>query len=142
MNKDGSVYIKGLNTQIQDLLDENVFLGAKKEEFAAYSKEVKDALPDKKKVEDGNEALIESFEIGKSILTHDYHLEELLKPVAKAFSGDKEAPPLVVAPDNRNQSVTKLGDTYSGGISSRIQDNTAMMLAYTKNLDSTTGQFA
>jgi hypothetical protein len=79
---------------------------------------------------------------GKSISTHDHHLEELLKPVSKAFSGGKGAPPLVVAPDNRNQSVTKLGDTYSGGISSRIQETTAQMLAYTKNLDSTTGQFA
>ena len=79
---------------------------------------------------------------GKSISTHDHHLEELLKPVSKAFADGKQAPPLVMAPDNRNQSVTKLGDTYSGGLSSRVQDSTARMLAYTKNLNSTTGQFA
>jgi hypothetical protein len=79
---------------------------------------------------------------GKSISTHDHHLEELLKPVSKAFAEGKQSPPVVLAPDNRNQSVTKLGDTYSGGLSSRVQDNTALMLAYTKNLNSTTGQFA
>ena len=79
---------------------------------------------------------------GNSISTHDHHLEELLKPVAKAFAEGKQTPSVVMAPDNRNQSVTKLGDTYSGGLSSRVQDNTALMLAYTKNLNSTTGQFA
>ena len=69
-------------------------------------------------------------------------MEELLKPISKAFADGKQSPPVVMAPDNRNQSVTKLGDTYSGGWSSRVQDNTAIMLAYTKNLHSTTGQFA
>jgi len=77
-----------------------------------------------------------------SIFTHDTYLEELLKPVSKAFAEGKQTPPVVLAPDQRNQSVTKLGDSYSGNLSSRVQDNTAMMLAYTKNLHSTTGQFA
>ena len=77
-----------------------------------------------------------------SIFTHDTHLEKLLEPVSKAFADGKQTPAVVMAPDNRNQSVTKLGDTYSGGLSSRVQDNTALMLAYTKNLNSTTGQFA
>ena len=77
-----------------------------------------------------------------SIFTHDHHLEELLKPVAKAFAEGKQTPSVVMAPDNRNQSVTKLGDTYSGGLSSRLQEATSRMLAYEKNLSSTTGQFA
>jgi len=77
-----------------------------------------------------------------SIFTHDNNVIKLLEPVSKSFSGDKQTPAVVMAPDNRNQSVTKLGDTYSGGLSSRVQESTAQMLAYTKNLNSTTGQFA
>ena len=94
------------------------------------------------KLNDSNAELVEMAKSGNSLSTHDHHLEELLKPVSKAFADGKQAPPLVMAPDNRNQSVTKLGDTYSGGLSSRVQDSTARMLAYTKNLNSTTGQFA
>jgi hypothetical protein len=100
-------------------------------------------MPDKTKADSANDALINADSGGKtSLLTHDTHLEELLKPVSKAFADGKQAPPLIMAPDNRNQSVTKLGDTYSGGLGSRVQESTAQMLAYTKNLNSTTGQFA
>jgi hypothetical protein len=104
---------------------------------------LKETQPDVDKANAANQALINA-DSGKktSLLTHDKHLEELLKPVAKAFAGGRQAPPVVMAPDNRNQSITKLGDTYSGGLSSRVQESTARMLAYTKNLNSTTGQFA
>ena len=43
--------------------------------------------------------------------------------------------------DTRNQSVTTM-DTVNMPIRSRAQEPTALMLAYTKNLNSTTGQFA
>jgi hypothetical protein len=102
------------------------------------AQELGQQFPDKNKLE----AMADNANTKGSIFTHDTNLEELLKPVSKAFADGKQAPPLVMAPDNRNQSVTKLGDTYSGGLSSRVQDSTARMLAYTKNLNSTTGQFA
>jgi hypothetical protein len=124
------------------------FLGLNKD--VIYGDEVKKLMGDfkiadfKKMKEIEKKFYIDATTSSKdhSIFTHDSNVIRLLEPVSKAFADGKQTPAVVMAPDQRNQSVTKLGDSYSGNLSSRVQDNTALMLAYTKNLHSTTGQFA